>query len=659
MKKILTILFLLSLTICNAQITYHGSGSNPADNGTVGTTTVSVTPPGSMLIGDLVYVSTHSRVTGNTHDIVDWGGQVWQTLNSQSTTNSTAQGFWCRYNGAWKTNPSFSFSTGTTTTVVMHVFRPPTTSCWWSIDIAQQTATFTAGSSPFTKTITGQTTTGDTTVTIAAWYSVDDNTWGSLSGTGWVGTGSAQYRNTNGSDNSSSFAHKLQLADAATGNVSLNQATLGGDAGQTSIITFKCTAIKRAGTVYYVSPSGNDGNAGTIGSPFRNWQKVSDVLQQGDTAYFRGGTYEPTTNMATTYIHCYWTKLAGNNVNPILIANYPGETPVYDFHGDTTTRSGGMEAVLIDYSNWVTIKGLRITGAVQISDGSGVSRGLLVVSSYRMTVEQCVVDSMGGDGFGLGHTDSMFYINNDAHHNYDPYTVPAYDGANGFAATGNETSTNSVYTGNRAWSNADDGFDFFDTDGRRILTNNWAFWNGYLNDTTTTAGNGNGFKLGPTHTDKSTDTLFLLYQNLAIKNRTDGFSQNLGQCLYKLYNNNAYRNGNYGYWWGWYNSVVQDFKNDLGFDNGVADLIDAGSNIPSTYNSWNGVVTVTNSDFTSINQSSLIGARGSDGSLPTITFMNPVTGSDLINGGSDVGYGNDIGRFQWVSTNTGGFFIFF
>lgn len=75
------------------------------------------------------------------------------------------------------------------------------------------------------------------TVTMAGWHSIDDNTWGTLTGTGWVVSGTPQYRNTSGSDQSASFANKIQTAAGATGNVGKSQLTLGADATQQWIIT--------------------------------------------------------------------------------------------------------------------------------------------------------------------------------------------------------------------------------------------------------------------------------------------------------------------------------------------------------------------------------------------------------------------------------------
>lgn len=395
-----------------------------------------------------------------------------------------------------------------------------------------------------------------------------------------------------------------------------------------------------SGTLYYVSPSGNDANPGTIGSPFRNWQKLQDVLTAGDTGYLRGGTYVPTT-ATSLYIHCYFDGLTGTSTNWITILNYPGEFPIYDFTGFITTNaSGNSVSVAFNNCQYLRFKGVRITGFAQIADGSGVSRGLGIDNSNVLTIEQVEIDNMGGGGFGVGDgCDSITFLNNDAHHLADPNSPGTpYGGADGFNVSGAITATNIFFTGNRAWWCSDDGFDNFGNNSTCIYVGNWAFWNGYRPGTFIEGGNGEGFKLGPTSSSALTDTLKWLYNNLASWNRTVGFNQNNGQCLYKLYNNTANNNGIYGFWWGWENATVQDFKNNIAYASGTLDLEHAGSNVPAAYNSWNGTVSVSNDDFINFTINGLDMPRSADGCLPNLRYMQLKAGSDLINSGIDVGF---------------------
>ncbi|MEV6237668.1 RICIN domain-containing protein [Lentzea sp. NPDC051838] len=80
---------------------------------------------------------------------------------------------------------------------------------------------------------------------------------------------------------------------------------------------------------YYVSPSGNDTNAGTISAPFKTVQRARDVVRTvnsnmtGDIqVYLRGGNYPVTSTIDFT------PSDSGTNGNRVLYSAYPGETPV-------------------------------------------------------------------------------------------------------------------------------------------------------------------------------------------------------------------------------------------------------------------------------------------------------------------------------------------
>jgi hypothetical protein len=219
-------------------ITYHGSASSPTDNGTSTATTVSVTPPASMTTGDLVLIFAYQRGTTTTFSVSASGGQSWSTPlthNGAAATLSTSF-IWCRYNGTWSTDPSVLFSAGTNTNVVMHVFRPSDTSKLWAVDVTNSPSAtnkwldYTAGA-PVNGLTSSWTPLNNSNVSITFWGSDDDNSWGTLSGTGWVVTGSAQYRNTSGNDTSSSYAHLIQTTAASVPIVQKTQTVNGNDPG--------------------------------------------------------------------------------------------------------------------------------------------------------------------------------------------------------------------------------------------------------------------------------------------------------------------------------------------------------------------------------------------------------------------------------------------
>lgn len=232
--------------------TFFGISTNPADAGSLAEpqTGLPLTPPASMTTGDLVIVRLYneSGSAGDGLQINGTGGQDWtsDTTSGSYSYTGTAAGhriYWCRFNGTWSADPTFDFPAKAGTRgcgMQMLVFRPDSSTKIWGVDTALSWVGYTAPSTPFTVTITaGYTPTNPDTVTLAGWCSDDDNTWGTLSGSGWSKTGlGAQYRNTGGSDLSTTYAYTLLGTASSLPNVSQNQATLGGDAGSTFIVTF-------------------------------------------------------------------------------------------------------------------------------------------------------------------------------------------------------------------------------------------------------------------------------------------------------------------------------------------------------------------------------------------------------------------------------------
>ncbi len=420
------------------------------------------------------------------------------------------------------------------------------------------------------------------------------------------------------------------------------------------------------GSTYYVSPAGNDSNAGTIGSPWKTLTKASQVMAAkaskgaGDIVYVRGGNYIGWPNTpANGYAQMLMQNLVGTASNRLTITNYPGEQPVFDFSAVVPTATRPSPTGLsIFSSSYLTLKGIRLTGYQQIADGSGVSRGQELNGCSNIIIEQCEVDHFEGTGFFIsGGTSNVLYLNCDSHHNEDPDSadgsgVPgsdAWDNADGFGITGTgNNTTNITFEGCRAWLNCDDGWDNFGTNGSRLWKNCWAFWNGYYQrpgmPTKQPAGNGQGFKLGPCGSDQTAvDHLRDLENCLAFENRAHGFDQN-GEVTtrMRMLNCTSYGNLGYGFQFQYYpvspNTILHTFKNNISYGNGsgAVNLASAAATNVSN-NTWNGGVTVTNADFLSVSSVGADGPRQADGSLPNLNFMKLSASSDLINKGVDVG----------------------
>jgi len=225
-------------------IAEYAIASNPADNGTNTTTPVVITPPGSMTAGQLVWVTVVNGTTTGSIAVSEAGGQTWNQITQVNGSGCRVSWFWCVFNGTWSANPSWSGRSGTyALSALMQVFDGDYgTQTTWLVNVTAVTATYTAPSTPFTVTIPSITTTKDGALVIATWASADDNTWGSLSGSTHTWTdisGAGQVRNTSTSNHSVTTAWLEDTSAGATGSVSKNQATLGGDLGVRCMIAFQ------------------------------------------------------------------------------------------------------------------------------------------------------------------------------------------------------------------------------------------------------------------------------------------------------------------------------------------------------------------------------------------------------------------------------------
>jgi hypothetical protein len=170
------------------------------------------------------------------------------------------------------------------------------------------------------------------------------------------------------------------------------------------------------------------------------------------------------------------------------------------------------------------------------------------------------------------------------------------------------------------------------------------FLNGYRKNMTASLGNGNGFKMGGNQELHDV----VLRNCLAVYNREKGFDQNNNKGSMILYNTTGYKNGrNYGM-----NNYDPAAGKEMVIKNSVSYL---GTNTDvfrtvavRTNNSWQSPFVVSAADFVSLDTSVLRAPRNADGSLPTINLMKLAQGSDLIDGGTNVGlpyYGSapDVG----------------
>lgn len=94
-----------------------------------------------------------------------------------------------------------------------------------------------------------------------------------------------------------------------------------------------------AGT-YYVSTTGDDGNAGSLAQPYQTVNHALSKLRPGDTLYLRGGTYYEEVS----------ASVSGTAGQPITIAGYAGEQAVIDSGYPEFRAAGNNDWELVNAS---------------------------------------------------------------------------------------------------------------------------------------------------------------------------------------------------------------------------------------------------------------------------------------------------------------------
>lgn len=126
---------------------------------------------------------------------------------------------------------------------------------------------------------------------------------------------------------------------------------------------------EQTGNTYYVSPTGNDNNPGTISLPWRTPEKAGSTAQAGDTVIFRGGVYDGQL-------------IPKNSGNPkdgwITFKAYPGEEPTI------IDDAYYARPVYINRVNFIEINGL--TTVVEGPNGGGIR----IEEAHHIRILNCI-----------------------------------------------------------------------------------------------------------------------------------------------------------------------------------------------------------------------------------------------------------------------------
>jgi hypothetical protein len=373
---------------------------------------------------------------------------------------------------------------------------------------------------------------------------------------------------------------------------------------------------------YFVSTSGSDANPGTISQPFLTIAKGLTAVGNGGQVYVRSGTYAMSSKLSLSK-----TTLT----NYVRLWAYPGETVTIDSTGNSSDGIGIS-------GDCYYLKGITVMNAGH----NGIN-----ISGASNIVEFCTTASNANTGIHItGDTNTSYnlILNCDSFRNYDPPTHG--QNADGFSAKWIFGPGN-VFSGCRAWENADDGWDLWMGTNTIVITNCWAFRQGTnVFGDTGWQGNGNGFKLGGNYVG----TPHRLVRSLAFKNMANGVDQNNNIAGQTLDNNTCWGNvlRNFSMAHGT-NTTPHIVRNNLSFGGGSSDSFTSGT--LSTNNSWITSPSVSATDVQSVDYSGVTGPRQADGSLPDLPFLKPVLSGRLIDKGVNTGdpytgAGPDLGAFE-------------
>lgn len=390
----------------------------------------------------------------------------------------------------------------------------------------------------------------------------------------------------------------------------------------------------------YVSPAGSDTNTGSQDAPYLTIRKAIETASPGTTIYLREGTYRPSTDQIMrsgaegVYECIYNLSTAGTATAPITIAGYPGEKAVVDLQDVKPDARVIGFYVKADYWH---LKNFDIIGIQVTQTGHTQSINVGLFGGSNCVIEQ--VNMHDGMGIGLYATrgSNNLVLNCDAYNNYDPVSENGAGGnCDGFGFHLNNAShTGNVIRGCRAWRNSDDGFDLISNLSAVTIENCWAWENGYDADRVS-RGDGTGFKSGGygmgTVKDGTVAPRNVVRNCIAWSNKQGGFYANHHLGGLDFINNTAYRNKRN------YNMVcrknIAEAVDVDGYDHNLianlayrptlsgADLVNFDTTLSTaTGNTFMSDITVSDSDFESLDASQLLRPRQADGSLPEITFM--------------------------------------
>jgi len=137
--------------------------------------------------------------------------------------------------------------------------------------------------------------------------------------------------------------------------------------GSLLIIALMFVGTEASSITYYVSPTGNDKNVGTLSSPWKTIQKAANTVTAGNTVVVLPGTYNERVKFAASPSH------SGDSGAPVT---FKSET------AGAATINGGFDT---RNANYLIIDGFKITTTTKGGAGGGVlvgSNNVIIINNY-------------------------------------------------------------------------------------------------------------------------------------------------------------------------------------------------------------------------------------------------------------------------------------
>jgi hypothetical protein len=369
----------------------------------------------------------------------------------------------------------------------------------------------------------------------------------------------------------------------------------------------------------FVSPSGNDSNSGSIDSPFLSITRAQSVASSGSSVYLRGGTYRGFSIAGSDSNYNFVHNITKSG---ITYEGYPGETPVFDFSGTTTDKR--VAAFHIASGITVTFRGFEVTG---VPVGSQKQSECFRIEG-NATFDRVTCRDNQANGFYFTTNGSGSCTNCDSYNNVG--TGESASNTDGFGGHGRGAI---AFRYCRAWNCSDDGFDCIKAYAQVTFDHCWVY---NING----SGDGNGFKVGGWADSMPASPLpsHIVTCCLAANIKANGFYANHHPGKAADWTHNTAYNCHADY-----NMLERVSPTDatdipgtrevLHYNIAYGGSLTSNMNMPAanvTDNSWTkSGVNADSSDFQSTDASQMTRPRKADGSLPDITFMHLVSGSDL------------------------------